>query len=64
MSKSLSELVREQILAEGPQISDGYTNQAAVERARERYIDDQLNDLTNVELLERISDAMLRLVRQ
>lgn len=55
-NKTLNELVRKQILMEGPQICD--------ERMREDYIDSQLNELTNVELLERISAAQEQLQRQ
>ena len=49
MSKTLNGLVREQILAEGPDslITSSY-----------EYIDNQLNEMSNVELLERISDAL------
>jgi hypothetical protein len=56
--KTLNELMRDQILAEGPQIElpDGAT-QADYIDARNTYIDDQLNSMTNLELLERISAA-------
>lgn len=47
--KTLNELVREQILAEGPQITDYIT--------RKDYVDGVLNAMPNVELLDRISDA-------
>ena len=57
MSKSLNELVRDQILAEGPEYLDGDS------RLQNEYVDEQLNALTNVELLERISDAIRRGVR-
>jgi hypothetical protein len=50
MSTTLNEMIRRQILDEGPQI------EAA--DVRERYIDSALNDMSNVELLERISDAL------
>ena len=50
MSTTLNQLIRDQILAEGPQI-ETYIY-------RESYVDGQLNTLTNVELLERISDAL------
>lgn len=42
--------VRDQILMEGPQIEEP--------RERELYIDDMLNAMTNIELLERISNAL------
>jgi uncharacterized protein YpiB (UPF0302 family) len=56
--KTLNELVRAQILAEGPQISEGYHTQLQVEYARDRYIDEQLDSMTRAELLERISAAL------
>jgi hypothetical protein len=49
MSTTLNELVRDQILAEGPQTPL---------LAATRYVDRELNAMTNVELLERISDAI------
>jgi hypothetical protein len=55
MSITLNELVRDQIIAEGPQIEDP--------AQRERYVDSQINILSNVELLERISDAVQHGVR-
>jgi hypothetical protein len=63
-AKTLNELMRDQILAEGPQIElpDGAT-QADYIDARNTYIDDQLNSMTNLELLERISDAVLKLTQ-
>jgi hypothetical protein len=48
---TLNELVRNQILEEGPEI--GRTSR------REEYIDQQLNNMSQTELLERISDALL-----
>lgn len=48
---SLSELVRDQISAEGPDELSGPD-------AQEEYIDEALNAMSHVELLERISDAM------
>ena len=55
MSTTLNQLVRDQILAEGPQIMgpDALTR-------REEYTDDALSIMSNVELLERISDALQR----
>lgn len=50
MSTTLNERVREQILAEGPQIGE--------EMQCERYIDAHLLAMTNVELLKLISDAL------
>lgn len=58
--KSLNELVREQILAEGPD-EIGFATSLVEQSANwDRYIDEQLNAMTNVELLERISDAHQR----
>jgi hypothetical protein len=42
----LNELVREQVLAEGPEYLDGDS------RLQDEYVDAQLNAMTNVELLE------------
>jgi hypothetical protein len=59
---TLNELVRKQILAEGPDIAssrDQWTHQAQYDQAREDYVDGVLNAMTNVELLERISDVLL-----
>ena len=50
---TLNELVREQILAEGPEYLDGDA------KLQDEYVDEQLNAMTNVELLERISDILL-----
>lgn len=50
MSTTLSEMVRSQILAEGPDL-EGPT-------ACDRYIDETLSMMSNLELLERISDAL------
>lgn len=60
MSKTLNELVREQILAEGPDLpsEQDWRSQAAYEVRRDEYVDEQLNAMTNVELLERISAAL------
>jgi hypothetical protein len=61
MSATLNQLVRDQILAEGPQIGDGYDTQLQVEHARDEYIDKELMWMTNAQLLERISDALERI---
>jgi hypothetical protein len=50
MSTTLSDLVRERVQAEGPQIED--------RTDRERYIDEIINSWTSAYLLERISDAL------
>lgn len=55
MSTTLQEMVREQIAAEGPDDNGPVS---------EEYIDDQLNHMTNVELLERISDALKQATTQ
>ena len=59
MSTTLHQLVRDQILADGPKFElpkgaslDDYCDE------RVRYVDRKLNAMTNVELLERISDAL------
>jgi hypothetical protein len=49
-SKTLTQLVRDQILAEAPQISDPDW--------RERYIDTVLDAMSHAELLERIGSQM------
>jgi hypothetical protein len=55
MSSTLSELVREQILAEGPEyLAD------VIPMMREDYITAQLDNMSNSQLLERISDAIDR----
>jgi hypothetical protein len=66
MSNTLNQLVRNQILAEGPDISSmhGYVSQIAYDAACAEYIDEQLNSMTNVELLQRISDAQETLAKQ
>jgi hypothetical protein len=61
MSTTLDRLVRDQILAEGPAVFNGFSMVQWL--TQERYIDEQLNSLTNVELLERISHA-LELIRK
>lgn len=48
MSTTLKELVRNQTLAEGPDLATGEYDD---------YIDMELNATSNVELLERISDV-------
>jgi hypothetical protein len=58
---TLKQLVRDQILAEGPDIAstrDQWTHQEQYNRACYDYVDGELNAMTNVELLERISDAL------
>jgi hypothetical protein len=52
MSKTLNELVREQILAEGPQLESD---------KREWYVAMKLYHMSNAELLERVSDALARI---
>lgn len=62
---TLNQRVREQILAEGPDIAssrDQWTHQAQYDQACEDYVDCALNAMPNVELLERISDALERLM--
>lgn len=54
MSTTLKDMVRDQILDEGPEIEPSTASN------REYYIDATLNSMTNVELLERISDALQR----
>jgi uncharacterized protein YheU (UPF0270 family) len=49
-STTLNQLVRDRILAEGPQIGDEYE--------REEYVDNVLDQMTRAELLQRISDAL------
>lgn len=48
--KTISELVREQVLAEGAQIEDA--------RQRLVYVDQTIDAMDNTELLDRISDAL------
>jgi hypothetical protein len=64
MGKTLSELVRDQILVGGPQIGDGIKTQAEVEYRREEYVNEQLDAMTRAELLDRISDAQEQLTRE
>jgi len=60
MSKTLNEMVRGQVLAEGPDIASeqDWINQGQYDDACSAYIDEQLDAMTNVELLERISAAL------
>jgi hypothetical protein len=58
MNTTLNELVRDQILAEGPEIEQSGNTQASYVDACNNYVDEQLNMMTNIELLERISDAL------
>jgi hypothetical protein len=54
---TLNQLVREQILAEGPSWEEGPNGHALYAGlTKESYIDDQLLVMTNVELLDRIVD--------
>jgi hypothetical protein len=57
---TINELVRKQILAEGPDLPSerNWKNQTDYNVRCETYIDEQLNAMNNVELLERISAAM------
>jgi hypothetical protein len=48
--KTISELVRAQVLAESPQHEDG--------RVRRVYVDQTIDAMDNTELLDRISDAI------
>jgi hypothetical protein len=63
-AKTLNELIRDQILAEGPQIElpDGAT-QADYINARNTYIDDQLDSMTTRELLGRVIDAARKITQ-
>lgn len=47
---TINKMVRNQILAEAPQMTDEFI--------RERYIERTLHEMSNSELLERISDAL------
>ena len=49
MRPRLDELVRERVLAEGPDLATG---------DYDRYVNEIINSWSNAELLERISDAM------
>jgi hypothetical protein len=65
VSTTLNQLVRDQILAEGPDIASlkEYISQRAYVDACENYIDVELNAMNNVELLRYISDALAHGVR-
>ena len=54
MSQSLEQIVRNQILEEGPDFSED----REYHRACERYVDGQLNHMSTSELLRRISEAL------
>jgi len=58
MSITLNQLVRDQILAEGPEYLDGDT------RLQDEYVDEQLDALRTHELLERISTAVQTLTER
>ena len=61
---NLNQLVRDQILAEGPDIAselDPWPSQDAHERRCENYVNEELNAMSRAELLERISDALTTL---
>ena len=58
---NLMDLVRDQILEEGPASLKDYISQNAYLDACTDYVDEQLNAMTNVELLERISDALYQI---
>ena len=57
---NVNDLVRTQILAEGPDLPSehDWKTQADYDARCEQYVDDQLNAMSNVELLERISAAL------
>jgi uncharacterized protein YheU (UPF0270 family) len=64
-SATLNQLVRDQILVEGPQIGDEYETQRQVDNAREAYVDETLDQMTRTEMLERISAALeVLMIRQ
>jgi hypothetical protein len=58
MSTTLNQLVRDQILDEGPDEIGFATSLVEQSSNWERYVDEQLNAMTNVELLERISNVL------
>jgi hypothetical protein len=58
---TLNDLVRDQILAEGGEIKLPVDMQVSYVDACNNYIDEQLNSMTHVELLERISDALYQI---
>jgi hypothetical protein len=57
---TINESVRLQILREGPDIASEreWQTQAAYRMRCDEYVDALLNNMTNVQLLERISEAM------
>jgi hypothetical protein len=57
---TINESVRLQVLREGPDLASEreWQTQAAYNLRCAEYIDARLNDMSNVQLLERISDAM------
>jgi hypothetical protein len=58
--KTLNELVRDQVLAEGPDLSGGRDWDSYL-YACEDYIDNELNnEMSIAELLERISEALAK----
>jgi hypothetical protein len=61
MSNELNRLVRDALLVEAPAEFNGRSMVQWL--TQRRYIDGRLNSMTNVELLERISDA-LELIRK
>lgn len=62
MSTTLVKMVRDQVLAEGLDIASeqDWTDQNHLNTACDEYVDAELNRMSNVELLERISDALQR----
>lgn len=54
---NIAQIVRHQVLMEGPQIADGCREQDVAE-AREIYVDGIINQWSNVEFLQRISNAI------
>ena len=61
MSNTLDKRVRDQILAEGPDIAssrDQWTHQEQYNLACDDYVDGVLNAMPRAELLERISAAL------
>jgi hypothetical protein len=58
-AKTLNRLVRDQILAEAP----SYERESH-KSLQDYYVNDQLRSMSNVELLERISDALQTLTER
>lgn len=60
MSNTLVDLVRDQVLAEGPDIASmsNYVSQRAYDEACEEYVDLAIDLMPHTELLQRISDAL------